>query len=107
MESHRPEFDKLNETGKCLVDKCDADIDPVEETLTEVKRDWDDIEARLKKATDQVDEMKGALEKLDAELKPVDDACTKVEQGMQESAKFGTDAEAGEKELHRLEVCLL
>ena len=48
--------------------------------------------------------MRKALSKLNVELIPVEETCSKVEQGLEESAKFGTDVDAGEKELHRLQV---
>ena len=104
MQSQRPELDKLNNNGHDLAQRCDADTEPVEETLAKLKRDWDDIEARLAKASGQVDSMKTALSQLDEDLKPVEDACTKVERGLEESAGFGVDVDAGEKELSRLQV---
>ena len=104
MQSQRPEFDKLGDNGQDLVQKCGTDTEPVEETLAELKRDWDDIEARLGKALDQVDSMKAALSQLDEDLKPVDEVCTKVERGLEEIPAFGVDVDAGEKELGRLQV---
>ena len=104
MQSRRPKFDRLNDIGQDLVHKCEADTEPVAEKIADLKRDWDDIEARLLQASHQVSDMRQAVSRLDGDLNPLEETCVKVEQGLQESEKFGFDIDAGQEELHRLQV---
>ena len=104
MESHQPDFDKLLETEKPLVEKCATDTEPVTEAVSDAKRDWHDVESRLNTAADKVDAMKGSLEKLNENICPVEEVCSQAEVGMAESCKFGIDLDAGDKEVERLEV---
>ena len=94
------------ETGNFLVENCASDTEPVVEAQADAKRDWDDIDGKLKSASNKLVDMKQALQQLDAELKPVEETCNKVEEGLQNSSKFGTDAEAGRKETQKLQVML-
>ena len=106
MQTQQPEFEKLIKTGESLVERCENDTEPVEETLAEAKRDWDAIKTKLNKASAVADQMGDILSKLDNETEAVDKACIEVDEGLKPSAAFGTDFDAGEKEVQRLRVCL-
>eukprot|EP00112_Aurelia_sp_Birch-Aquarium-sp1_P005322 Seg1602.3 transcript_id=Seg1602.3/GoldUCD/mRNA.D3Y31 product="Microtubule-actin cross-linking factor 1" protein_id=Seg1602.3/GoldUCD/D3Y31 len=106
MESHQPDFEKLLETEKPLVENCATDTEPVTEAVSDAKRDWHDVESRLHIAADKVDAMKESLDQLDKNIKPVEEVCSQAEVGLAESCKFGIDLDEGDKEVERLEKLL-
>ena len=104
IESHKNDFDELNESGSTLTNLCQADGDVIKADFNEIKSRWDALQAAVLDKKAKVQEAKEAIEKYQSALRPVQEAFTQAEYALASNEPAGTDADKLRVELEQIKA---
>ena len=104
IESHKLDFDELNESASTLTDVCQADGDVIKADFNELKSRWDALQTAVLEKKIKVEEAKEAFEKYQSALQPVQEAFTQAEDALASHKPAGTDADKIQQELEQIKA---
>lgn len=104
IESHKNDFDELDESSSTLTNLCQADGDVIKADFNEIKSRWDALQAAVLDKKAKVEEAKEAIEKYQSALRPVQEAFTQAEYALASSEPAGTDADKLRVELEQIKA---
>lgn len=104
IESHRSDFNELDEAATTLTSVCQADGDVIKADFNEVKSRWDALQAAVLEKQAKVQQAKEAIEKYQSALRPVQEAFTQAEDALASYEPAGTDADKLRVELEQVKA---
>ena len=103
---HKPQYEDIVDTDNKLVEKAEADTEPVKEEADKLKDRLVEDEEKLKRSRATIDEMKKSLDDMKNKKQPVEEACVKAEALLDHSAPTGDDPEKADEQIAALEALL-
>lgn len=104
IESHKFDFDELDETANTLTSLCQADGEVIKADFNELKSRWEALQSAVFEKKAKVEEAKEAIEKYQSALQPVQEAFTQAEYALASHEPAGTDADKLRQELEEIKA---
>ena len=106
VEQKKPVVEHLKENLAPLVGKAQVDQEPVNETVDDICRRYDDLEKRLREGKEKADKMTDGLDKFAKKRKPVEELCQKAKEVLDKCQSLGDDVGKAENTLDELQHLL-